>query len=281
MREKNIHWFPGHMKKALNEIERRVKLIDVVIEILDARAPQSSMNYFLEEKIKTKPHLFLLSKADLSDPIENEKWIAHFQKDGNKALIGNLNDKNIIVQIKKALGELAVQKREREKRRGMKPQAIKTMIIGIPNVGKSTLINKIAKRASAGVENRPGLTRSEQWIKVDKDFILLDTPGILPMNYENQEIAAKLALIGSIREDILPYDVLVSHLLDILNTFYPNSLSERFDVTNLKDEQSVIEKIALKRGLISSGKIDLAKAERLLIQEFKDGLLGKITLERI
>lgn len=281
MKEKNIHWFPGHMKKALNEIEERIKLIDVVIEILDARAPSSSMNYFLEEKIKNKPHLFLLSKADLADPAENEKWINYFQKESNAAIIGDLKDKDIIKQIKKALGELAFAKKEKEKRRGMKPQAIKTMIIGIPNVGKSTLINKIANRTSAGVENRPGFTKSEQWIKVDKDFVLLDTPGILPMNYENQENAAKLALIGSIREDILPYDVLIGHLLKTLKEFYPNSLKERFLISSIESDQEVTEAIARKRGLISSGKLDLDKAQKLLVKEFKDGLLGRITLERI
>lgn len=281
MKEKNIHWFPGHMKKALNEIEERIKLIDVVIEILDARAPSSSMNYFLEEKIKNKPHLFLLSKADLADPVENEKWINHFQRESNAAIIGDLKDKDIIKQIKKALGELAFAKKEKEKRRGMKPQAIKTMIIGIPNVGKSTLINKIANRNSAGVENRPGFTKSEQWIKVDKDFVLLDTPGILPMNYENQENAAKLALIGSIREDILPYDVLIGHLLKTLKEFYPNSLKERFLISSIESDQEVTEAIARKRGLISSGKLDLDKAQKLLVKEFKDGLLGRITLERI
>lgn len=281
MKEKNIHWFPGHMKKALNNIEKKVSMIDVVIEILDARAPVSSMNPFLEEKIKHKPRLFLLSKSDLADPKENEKWIAHFTHDNQKAIIGNLNDKEIIIGIKKVLPELAFKKREKEERRGMKPQAIKTMIIGIPNVGKSTLINKIVLRQSAGVQNKPGFTKSDQWIKLDNDFVLLDTPGILPMNYENKEYAAKLALIGSIRDDILPCDVLVEDLLSILKESYPHALKERFEIENITTPTEVVEAIAKRRGLLSSGKIDLQKAERLLLQEFKDGLLGRITLERI
>jgi len=281
MKEKNIHWFPGHMKKALNNVEKKMSMIDVVIEILDARAPLSSMNPFLEEKIQHKPRLFLLSKSDLADPSENEKWIAHFTHDNQKAIIGNLNDKEIIEDIKKILPELAIKKREKEERRGMKPQAIKTMIIGIPNVGKSTLINKIVSRQSAGVQNKPGFTKSDQWIRLDNDLVLLDTPGILPMNYENKENAAKLALIGSIRDDILPYDVLAEDLLNILKEHYSDSLKERFDIENITTPTEVIEAIAKRRGLLSSGKLDLEKAEKLLLQEFKDGLLGQITLERI
>lgn len=281
MKEKNIHWFPGHMKKALNNIEKKVGLIDVVIEILDARAPVSSMNSFLKEKINHKPRLFLLSKSDLADPIENEKWIAHFTGDNQKAIIGNLNDKAIISNIKKVLPELASKKREKEERRGMKPQAIKTMIIGIPNVGKSTLINKIVLRQSAGVQNKPGFTKSDQWIRLDNDLILLDTPGILPMNYENKENASKLALIGSIRDDILPYDVLVEDLLNILKQHYPTALKERFGIEKITTPNEVVEAIAKRRGLLSSGKLDIEKAEKLILQEFKDGLLGRITLERI
>lgn len=269
------------MKKALNNVEKKMSMIDVVIEILDARAPLSSMNPFLEEKIQHKPRLFLLSKSDLADPSENEKWIAHFTHDNQKAIIGNLNDKEIIEDIKKILPELAIKKREKEERRGMKPQAIKTMIIGIPNVGKSTLINKIVSRQSAGVQNKPGFTKSDQWIRLDNDLVLLDTPGILPMNYENKENAAKLALIGSIRDDILPYDVLVEDLLNILKEHYSDSLKERFDIENITTPTEVIEAIAKRRGLLSSGKLDLEKAEKLLLQEFKDGLLGQITLERI
>ncbi|MEA5060990.1 MAG: ribosome biogenesis GTPase YlqF [Erysipelotrichaceae bacterium] len=279
--EKNIHWFPGHMKKALNEIEEKVKLIDVVIEILDARAPLASMNPFLENRIANKPHLIVISKSDLADPLENEKWLSYFKSKGYAVIIGDLKDRNIIRVISKELVTLSIAKREKEARRGMKPQAIKSMIVGIPNVGKSTLINKIAKRPSAGVENRPGFTRAEQWIKVDKDFMLLDTPGVLPMNYDSQEEAAKLALIGSIREDILPYDILVTNLLKFLRQYYPNSLKERFGVNEIKDDDTVINDICIKRGLLSSGKLDFQRGRVLLIKEFKDGLLGRMSLERL
>lgn len=279
--EKNIHWFPGHMKKALNEIEEKVKLIDVVIEILDARAPLASMNPFLESRIINKPHLIVISKSDLADPLENEKWLSYFKSKGYAVIIGDLKDRNIIRVISKELVVLSSAKREKEARRGMKPQPIKSMIVGIPNVGKSTLINKIAKRPSAGVENRPGFTRAEQWIKVDKDFMLLDTPGVLPMNYDSQEEAAKLALIGSIREDILPYDILVNNLLKFLRQYYPNSLKERFGVNEIKDDDTVINEICIKRGLLSSGQLDFQRGRVLLIKEFKDGLLGRMSLERL
>lgn len=281
MKEKNIHWFPGHMKKALNEIEERIKLIDVVIEILDARAPLASMNPFLEERITNKPHLMVISKSDLADPIENDKWLSYFKSKGYAVIIGDLKDRSIIKMISKELVGLSGAKREKEARRGMKPQPIKSMIVGIPNVGKSTLINKIAKRPSAGVENRPGFTKAEQWIKVDKDFMLLDTPGVLPMHYESEEEAAKLALIGSIREDILPYDILVSNLLVFLRKYYPNSLKERFGISELKDDDSVIKDICIKRGLLSSGQLDFQRGKVLLVKEYKDGLLGRMSLERV
>ncbi|MDR0934793.1 MAG: ribosome biogenesis GTPase YlqF [Erysipelotrichaceae bacterium] len=281
MSENNIHWFPGHMKKALNEIEERLKIIDVVVELVDARAPKSSMNFSLENRIKNKPHLFLITKADLADPKENQKWVKYFSSGENKAIIGDLKSRDIINKIKSSLIPLASKKREKEARRGMKPQPIKTMIIGIPNVGKSTLINKIAERKSAGVENKPGLTRAEQWIKVDKDFILLDTPGILPMNYESQIDAANLALIGSIREDILPYEILVNYLLKIFREHYPRALESRFAIFPILDDESVTVQIANNRGLISNGQIDLLRAQKLLVKEFKDGLLGHISLERI
>ena len=164
--------------------------------------------------------------------------------------------------------------------RGMKPQPIRTMIIGIPNVGKSSLINLLAQRKAAGVQNKPGYTRGEQWIRVNKDYLLLDTPGILPMNYDNKEKAMNLALIGSIREDILPNEDLVEALLNNLSKHYPDSLKERFGVEDFSNHQLTLQTIAKNRGLISTnGQMDLIKAQNTLLKEFKDGLLGRITLE--
>ena len=275
-----IHWFPGHMKKALNEIEAKIKLVDVVIEILDARAPISSINPEFEKRINNKKKLIVISKSDLADPIETKKWEIYFKKTVNSLLILNLTDakaEKIITQEVLKLGE---EKHKREIAKGMKPQPIKAMIIGVPNVGKSSLINRIAKRNAAGVQNKPGYTRGEQYIKVNKDFLLLDTPGVLPMNYENKEHATNLALLGSIREEILPNNELVKSLLNYLKENYPNALVDRFGVTDLTDSIEVSRQVAIKRGLITAGQPDLDKADFLILKEFKEGKLGRITLEK-
>ncbi len=276
----NIHWFPGHMNKALHEVEEKVKVIDVVIELFDARAPKSSINEHLEKVIQHKKKLYVFTKADLADPKQTAKWQKHFRTEDSEVLVVNVNDKNSYNSISNAVIRLGKSKWAKEMARGMKPQPIRTMIIGIPNVGKSSLINLLAKRKAAGVQNKPGYTRGEQWIKVNKDFLLLDTPGILPMSYENQEKAANLALIGSIREDILPNNELIAMLLEFLKGHYPNALKERFGIEKITSPKEVLEEIANKRGLLAgSGRLDILKAESLLLKEFKDGLLGRISLE--
>lgn len=276
----NIHWFPGHMNKALHEVEEKVKVIDVVIELFDARAPKSSINEHLEKVIQQKKKLYVFTKADLADPEQTSKWQKHFRTEDSEVLVVNVNDKNSYNSISNAVIRLGKTKWAKEMARGMKPQPIRTMIIGIPNVGKSSLINLLAKRKAAGVQNKPGYTRGEQWIRVNKDFLLLDTPGILPMSYENQEKAANLALLGSIREDILPNNELVSVLLKFLKEHYPNALKERFGIETIGEQKEVLEEIANKRGLLAgSGRLDILKAESLLLKEFKDGLLGRISLE--
>lgn len=275
-----IHWFPGHMKKALNEIEAKIKLVDVIIEILDARAPLSSINPEFEKRTSNKKKLIVVSKSDLADPIETKKWEICLKNRCNSLLILNLTDPRATKIISDEVQKLGEEKHQKEKARGMKPQPIKAMIIGVPNVGKSSLINRIAKRNAAGVQNKPGYTRGEQYIKVNKDFILLDTPGVLPMNYEDKEHAINLALIGSIREEILPNDELVKYLLKYLKKHYPNALKERFDIDDLSDPIQVSELVAKKRGLLTGGEYDLSRADFLILKEFKEGKLGRITLEQ-
>ena len=275
-----IHWFPGHMKKALNEIEAKIKLVDVIIEILDARAPLSSINPEFEKRTSNKKKLIVVSKSDLADPNETKKWEICLKNRCNSLLILNLTDPRATKIISDEVQKLGEEKHQKEKAKGMKPQPIKAMIIGVPNVGKSSLINRIAKRNAAGVQNKPGYTRGEQYIKVNKDFILLDTPGVLPMNYEDKELAINLALIGSIREEILPNDELVKYLLKYLKKHYPNALKDRFDIDDLSDPIQVSELVAKKRGLLTGGEYDLSRADFLILKEFKEGKLGRITLEQ-
>ena len=275
-----IHWFPGHMNKALNEVENKVKLVDVIIELLDARAPISSINENLTKITQNKKKLVVLSKVDLADPEQNKKWMEELKKTFDAVLALDLKKSNSEAILSKAVLALGKEKQAKEMARGMKPQPIRAMIVGIPNVGKSSLINRLAKRKAAGVQNKPGFTRGEQWIKVNKDFLLLDTPGILPMNYENPKKAANLALIGAIREDILPNERLVELLLDFLKNHYTGSLKERFDIDEITDRVTVLNQICARRKIVNSvGENDLLRAESLLLKEFKDGLLGQITLE--
>ena len=275
-----IHWFPGHMNKALNEVENKVKLVDVIIELFDARAPLSSINENLEKLTANKKKLIVLTKIDLADPEQNKKWVVELSKKYDSVISLDLKKNNAEVILSKAVVELGKEKHAKEIARGMKPQPIRAMIIGIPNVGKSSLINRLAKRKAAGVQNKPGYTRGEQWISVNKDFLLLDTPGILPMSYENQKKAANLALIGAIREDILPNEVLGEYLLKFLKEHYPESLFNRFDIKEIGDRLDVLKQIAERRKIVTStGENDLLRAESVLLKEFKDGLLGNITLE--
>ena len=275
-----IHWFPGHMNKALNEVENKVKLVDVIIELFDARAPLSSINENLTKITQNKKKLIVLTKTDLADPEQTKKWQEYLGQKYDAVLCLDLKSNNAESLLSKAVISLGKDKWAKDMARGMKPQPIRTMIVGIPNVGKSSLINRLAKRKAAGVQNKPGYTRGEQWIKVNKDFLLLDTPGILPMSYENPKKAANLALIGAIREDILPNEQLGEMLISYLKEHYPNALKERFGIEEITDRLTVLNQISERRKIVNGvGENDLLRAESLLLKEFKDGLLGRITLE--
>ena len=275
-----IHWFPGHMNKALNEVENKVKLVDVIIELFDARAPISSINENLEKITQNKKKLIVLTKIDLADPVQTKKWQDYLSKKYDAILCLDLKSNNAETLLSKAVVSLGKDKWAKDMAKGMKPQPIRTMIVGIPNVGKSSLINRLAKRKAAGVQNKPGYTRGEQWIKVNKDFLLLDTPGILPMSYENPKKSANLALIGAIREDILPNEQLGEILISYLKEHYQAALKERYDIETIGDRITVLNQISERRKLVNStGENDLLRAESLLLKEFKDGLLGRITLE--
>ena len=276
-----IHWFPGHMNKAFNEVEKKVKLVDVVIELFDARAPLSSINENLDKITQNKKKLIVLTKTDLADPEQTKKWMNELAKKFDYIISLDLKSTNAESLLSKAVISLGKDKWAKEMAKGMKPQPIRTMIVGIPNVGKSSLINRLAKRKAAGVQNKPGYTRGEQWIKVNKDFLLLDTPGILPMSYENPKKAANLALIGAIREDILPNEQLGEALISFLKTYYPNALMGRYGISQIDDRLSVLNQICERRKILNSlGENDIVRAEALLLKEFKDGLLGQISLEQ-
>lgn len=282
MKQQAVHYFPGHMQKALRKVESFISLVDIVIELVDARAPLSSRNPLLTGLNPSKPRLILLSKDDMADEAVTRLWVDYFRQSGIQCVSANLKKGKLLGLLSSSVDKAIYAKREKEKRLGMKRQPAKAMVIGIPNVGKSTLINSLASRKAASVGNKAGITRAEQWIKLSEDFILLDTPGILPMNYPTPEQAVRLALLGSMREDVMPNDELSERLLSFLRSNYPNSLQNRFeieDISSLPDEE-ILQSIAKRRGLLENGAPSSAKASYLLLKEFKDGVLGRISLER-
>lgn len=283
MQQKGVHWFPGHMQKAMRQIKEKVDLIDVVVEVVDARCPISSKNKYLEDLTNNKPRVIVFSKKDLASLQELKPFISYYENKGYYCVICNLNNTGDVNLIKKAIVEKGKVITEKYIKRGMKPQPIRAMIIGIPNAGKSTLINRLSKSASTSVANTPGHTRSQQWIKVDNALELLDTPGVLPPVYDNKISAIHLALTGAMKIENIPESLLAEYLATILIRDYPNSLKERFDLEgkDLMYPGSVYQGIARKRGLlIKQGEYDIDKAELLLLKEFKEGLIVKLVLDK-
>lgn len=279
---KQIHWYPGHMKKAQIEVQEKLKLVDVIVELLDARIPVSSRNEVLYKMTKDKTRLVVLTKTDLADKKETEKWIKHYKEQGFAAIFADLNKQVDVKNIIKNVEQLGESKAQKFIAKGMKPQPVRAMIIGIPNVGKSTLINKMSGRYAASVQNKPGHTKSQQWIKVSNKFELLDTPGILPPSYEDEKSAVNLALIGSINSEILPNDELAKRAFNFLKENYFENLKSRFDYLDFaKDVEECFKQIAVKRGYLTKGGQDIEKAYKVFLNEVKNGVLGQITFERI
>ena len=281
MSQQNVHYFPGHMSKAIKMISGFVKSVELIVEIVDARAPLSCRNPMLTTLAPQKARILLLSKEDMADPAVTKQWLDYFGKNGVPCVSGNLKKEKFVNILNRAASPFIAAKREKEKRIGMKKQPVRVMIIGIPNVGKSTLINNLRGKKVAAVGNKAGVTRAEQWIKLSDDFTLLDTPGVLPMNYPDGAQAIRLALLGTMREEVLPTEELSYALLGYLKENYPSILMNRFgieDITGM-DSQIILQEIARKRLLLEGPNLSETKAAYLLIKEFKDGLLGPISLE--
>ncbi|TCZ79940.1 ribosome biogenesis GTPase YlqF [Paenibacillus albiflavus] len=285
-----IQWFPGHMTRARREIQEKLKLIDVVIELLDARIPVGSRNPMIDEILSGKPRLVVLNKNDLADPKVTAEWIEFFSETkGLDALPIDAATGQGVKEIIPRVKLLNSAKMEAQIRKGIKPRAIRALIVGIPNVGKSTLINHMAGRKIAATGDKPGVTKGQQWIKVGTEMELLDTPGILWPKFEDQAVGYQLAAIGSINEQILYLDEVAFHLIRYLAAYYPNALEDRFGVEELPTLEEledntvvvdVMEAIGRKRGaLVSGGRVDLDKTSSLILREFRSGKLGRISLE--
>lgn len=278
----NIQWYPGHMTKALRDMQESINLVDIIIEILDARVPFSSQNPNIKKMAANKKHIIVLNKSDLSNELQNKAWKAHFEGFGYGVVITDSATGKGIAQIIEASRYIMADKIARQKARGRLNVPIRAMIAGIPNVGKSTIINKAAKRAIAKVEDRPGVTRAKKWIKIASDFELLDTPGVLWPKFDNQIVGINLSLIGSINDNILNLEELAMLLIDYL---LKNNQKELFDRYKLKTDTTpsphdILIEIGKNRGhIVSKHQIDIKKSAIILLDEFRAGILGKFTLE--
>lgn len=291
----NINWYPGHMAKTKRQIIEDLKLIDIVVEILDARIPISSRNPDIEQYINSKKRLIILNKFDLADMDENQKWVKLYKSQGIEAVLVNSNSGEGMNNAIKKIEEINKDNKEKFENKGRIGKAIRVMVLGIPNVGKSSFINRVTKKNSATVGNKPGVTKQKQWIRINNNIELLDTPGVLWPKFENEDIALNLAYTGTIKDDILPIIEIGYNLLKLLIKEYPEKIIERYKLekeeienvlnSDIEENEKILEimhMIGRKRGaLISGGNIDEEKVAKIILEEFRSGKIGRITLEKV
>ena len=277
-----IQWFPGHMAKARRQVTEKLKLVDIIFELVDARIPQSSRNPMIDEIIQHKPRIVLLNKADMADGERTKEWIAFFKEKGIQALAINSQAGVGMKEITALANVVLAEKFDRMRAKGIRPRAIRAMIVGIPNAGKSTLINRLAKKNIAKTGNTPGVTKAQQWIKVGKELELLDTPGILWPKFEDQEVGLKLALTGAIKDIILNLQDIAIFGLRFLEKEYPTRLKERFQLEEIpEDIVELFDKIGVVRGCLTGGAVvDYDKVTELVIREIRGEKFGRLTFER-
>nr|WP_296081476.1 ribosome biogenesis GTPase YlqF [uncultured Blautia sp.] len=276
----NVQWYPGHMTKAKRQMQEDLKLIDLIIELVDARVPLSSRNPDIDQLGQNKSRLILLNKADLADERQNETWKEYFQSKGFHVVKVDSRNGAGMKTIQNVIQEACKEKIERDRRRGIKNRPIRAMVAGIPNVGKSTFINTFAGKACAKTGNRPGVTKGKQWIRLNKNVELLDTPGILWPKFEDQEVGIRLAFVGSIKDDILNMEELALKLIDYLKEHYTGLLEKRYGISEAGNAVEILGAIAKARGCLKKGEeLDYTKASGLLFDDFRGGKIGRITLE--
>ena len=274
----SIQWFPGHMSKARRQVQENLKFVDFVTVLVDARLPLSSQNPMLTKIVGDKPKLLILNKADLADPLLIKDWQAYFEKQGIKTLLINAKEQSTVKKLTEAAKNLMSDKLERLREKGIQKENLRTMIIGIPNAGKSTLMNRLAGKKIAVVGNKPGVTKGQQWLKSNKDLEILDTPGILWPKFEDQEVGLKLALTGAIKDNLLPMDEVTIFGLNYFKENYPQRLMERFKGINLEEEApEIIMDLSQKLGF----RDDYDRFYNLFVKDVRDGKLGRYTLDKV
>lgn len=276
----HFQWYPGHMTKAKRQMQEDIKLIDLVIELVDARIPLSSRNPDIDELGKHKARLILLNKSDLADPKQNEAWSAYFKSKGFFVVKIDARRRNEMKTIQNVILEACSEKIERDRKRGIKNRPVRAMVVGIPNVGKSTFINTFAGKACAKTGNKPGVTKGKQWIRLNKNVELLDTPGILWPKFEDQTVGQHLAFIGSIKDELIQSVELALDLIEFLTASYPGILGKTYSVDESEDSVAILNAIAVNRGCLKKGnELDHDKAAFLLLDDFRNARLGKISVE--
>lgn len=276
----NYQWYPGHMTKAVRMMQENIKLIDLVIELVDARTPMSSKNPDIDSLAGNKARVILLNKADLADPAGNAAWTEYFKKKGFHVLEINARTGVGVRAVQGLVQEACKEKIERDRRRGIKNRPIRAMVVGIPNVGKSTFINAFAGKGCTKTGNKPGVTKGKQWIRLNQNLELLDTPGILWPRFENQQVGERLAMIGSINDEILHADELAAAILIYLQKYYQGKIRERYETEESGDAYAMLKEISIQRKCFLKGEEpDLLRTSRIIVDDFRGGRLGRITLE--
>lgn len=278
----NYQWYPGHMTKAIRMMQENIKLVDLLIELVDARIPSSGRNPDIDRLGQNKSRLILLNKCDLADPIENNRWLEYYGAQGIQALLIDSRKGTGLKEIRSAVLAACEKKIERDRKRGIVNRPVRAMVAGIPNVGKSTFINAYAKKACAKTGNKPGVTKGKQWIRLDKSLELLDTPGVLWPKFDDELTGLHLAMIGAINDEILQAEELAGKVVLLMQEEYPGKLQERYQIDEKGDPADILTAVALKRGCLKKGgEPDTEKAAGLLLEEFRGGVLGRITIEKM
>ncbi len=279
---KQIQWFPGHMFKSLREIRERISLMDIVIVLLDSRLPSSSMNPELFKIIKTKPTVLLFNKMDLSDDKILNQWIEHYQSLGYSTLKIDAQSGKNVNKLHELTKEVLKEKLDRERSKGLKDRPIRTMILGIPNVGKSTLINQLSKSSATKTGNTPGVTKAQQWIKLGENFELLDTPGVLWPRFDDATVGYHLAITGAIKDKILPEDDVVHYALDFLKKYYPKKLYDKYGITMEDQYIDMLNKVGKLRGALGKGgEIDYDRVYTIILTDIRNKQLGGLSFDRL
>ena len=275
----NINWYPGHMAKTKREINEKLNLIDIIFEVIDSRIPYTSKNKEIEAMTKNKPRILIMTKKDLCDMEVTSKWVKYYEELGyNVVLVDLIHDKNIN-NILNITNKLAQDVNEKRKQKGLKPRKVRILILGIPNVGKSTLINKLVGKKATNVGNRPGVTKSLEWIRINNDLELLDTPGILWPKLTGEKIGLNLASMTAIKEEILNKEIVAIYIINTLNKLYPNRLNERYKISKKDDILEILDEIGSHIGAIRNGEVDYEKVYTTILKDLREGFFGGVTFD--